>query len=241
MIKKIFFTICILFIIAPVIAFAQITKLLSGKIIVTDGNPKGVLILNLNSEKETKSDFNGNFTIEAKSEDLLVFQSENLEYLRKSIEDIDVKKGNFTVKMTVKNNQLDEIKIFTYPNINALSLGILTKPAKTYTLAERRLYNATSGGGVMLLMNALNGKTKMLKRYVAFEKIETRTATLIEMFESNFYIKTLSIPEGLVGRFIVFAAEEEAVIKAMRTKNKFLISFELVKVAQKFNKLQHEN
>ena len=220
--------------------FAQESKLIKGKITVIDGNPKGILILNLNSEKETKSDFDGNFNIEAKIDDLIVFQSENLEYLRKTIDEKDFLTKEIAVKMSAKINQLDEVKIFNYPKINALSLGILSKPAKQYTLAERRLYAATSGGGLMVLMNALNGQTKMLKRYVAFEKIEARTIKLTDMFEPDFYTKTLTIPEAVVNRFIIYASEEESVMKAMTTKNKFLVSFELVKVAENFKKLQHE-
>lgn len=220
--------------------FAQESKLIKGKITVIDGNPKGVLILNLNSEKEIKSDFDGNFYIEAKIDDLLVFQSDNLEYLRKTIDEKDFLTGKIDVKMSPKINQLDEVKIYSYPNINALSLGILSKPAKQYTLATRRLYAATSGGGLMVLMNALNGQTKMLKRYVAFEKIEARTIKLTDMFEPDFYSKTLAMPEEAINRFIIFASEEESVMKAMTTKNKFLVSFELVKVAEIFKKLQHE-
>lgn len=221
-------------------AFGQTSKPLKGKIEVLDGNSQGILILNLNSEKETKSDFAGNFEIEAKVDDLLVFQSNNLEYLRKTIDEKDFSKGSFKISMLVKINQLEEIKIFNYPNINALSLGILSKPAKEYTLAERRLYQATSGGGIFVLINALNGKTKMLKRYLAFEKIETRTKKLTDMFEPDFYLKTLDIPEQLISRFIIYAAEEELVMKAMTTKNKFLVSFELVKIAENFKKLQNE-
>ena len=238
MTKKILFALCIFSIFD--FSFAQESKLIKGKITVIDANPKGVLILNLNSEKETKSDFDGHFNIDAKIDDLIVFQSDNLEYLRKTIDDKDFLTGKLDVKMTLKMNQLDEVKIFNYPKINALSLGILSKPAKQYTLAERRLYTATSGGGLMVLMNALNGQTKMLKRYVAFEKTEARTIKLTDMFEPDFYTKTLTISEEVVNRFIIYASEEETVVKALATKNKFLVSFELVKVAENFKKLQHE-
>ena len=220
---------------------AQGAKNINGKIFVKYGSAADVLVLNLNTEQETKSDIDGKFTIQAKIDDLIVFQSNSLEIVRKSIEDNDYLKAYFEIKMIPKPEQLDEVKIFNYSYLNAVSLGILSKPAKTYSIAERRLYEATSGGGVMAWINVINGRKKMLKKYVAFEKIERRVAKINDMFTREFYIKTVEIPEDQVARFVTFAAEEESVIKLLSSKNKYLIGFELVKLAPKFKKLQNED
>ena len=221
-------------------SLGQDSKPLKGKITAIDARVSGILILNLNTEQETKSDFDGNFTINAHVDDLIVFQAANLEYLRKIVEQSDFNKGFLDIKMIVKPEQLDEVQILNYSKINAVSLGILSKPAKTYTIAERRLYEATSGGGVMMWINAINGKKKMLKKYVAFEKIGNRVSMLTDMFSTEFFIKTLGISEQDIGRFIAFAAEETLIVNALSSKNKYLISFELTKLAPTFNKLQNE-
>ena len=220
---------------------AQDAKNMNGKIIADQGSPADVLVLNLNTEKETRSDLDGNFMISAKIDDLIVFHSNSHEIVRKSIYNNDYLKGFFEVRLIPKPQQLDEIKIFNYSRINAVSLGILSEPAKTYTIAERRLYEATSGGGLMTWLNAINGRKKMLKKFVSFERIEARVSKLTDMFEPEFYTKTLEIPEDQVGRFLNFAAEDELVVKALSTKNKYLVSFELVKLAPQFKKLQNEN
>ncbi|MEO0058518.1 MAG: hypothetical protein RLZZ312_165 [Bacteroidota bacterium] len=235
------FVLYFVFVSGIMFCFAQGAKNINGKIIVKDGSAADVLVLNLNTEQETKSDIDGKFTIQAKIDDLIVFQSNSLEIVRKSIEDNDYLKAYFEIKMIPKPEQLDEVKIFNYSYLNAVSLGILSKPAKTFTVAERRLFQASVGGGIMVLMNALNGKTKMLKKYVAFEKIERRVAKINDMFTREFYIKTVEIPEDQVARFVTFAAEEESVIKLLSSKNKYLIGFELVKLAPKFKKLQNED
>ena len=77
--------------------------------------------------------------------------------------------------MTSKITQLDEVKV-QKSNIDAVSLGILTKPGKVYTPAERRLKTATGlyasanagtmmGGSVGLdpLINWISGRTALLK------------------------------------------------------------------------------
>lgn len=77
------------------------------------------------------------------------------------------------IKMTPKPGQLDEVVITKYRNINALDLGVLSKPAKEYTPAERRLkaassYDLTVGtyNSVSLdaIINSISGRTAMLKK-----------------------------------------------------------------------------
>jgi len=62
----------------------QITdeKNIHGKISIASGSVEGVNIVNLVNEKSTVSDKNGEFSILAKADDLLVFSSVNLEYHR---------------------------------------------------------------------------------------------------------------------------------------------------------------
>ena len=241
----------LIFVLVINFANAQTSKLLSGKIVVKDGNRNGVLVLNLVTEKETISDFNGNFTIEAKVDDLLVFQNSYLEYLRISIDEADYEKGIIIVEMIKKNIQLDEIKIFNYSRINAVSMGILSKPAKVYTPAQRKLKTANSldpyfnvgsmaGFGMSLdpLFNAITGRTKMLKKFVAIESVQLRVKRLENWFSTAYLINDLSINENLVKGFLFYAAEDAKVIDGLRNKNQFLTSFTLIDVAKRYNALQ---
>jgi hypothetical protein len=240
MLKKITTT----FFFLTLFCFAQSEKKITGQINCKDVIAQGIKVLNLNSEKETVSDIEGKFVIMAKTDDLLVFSSNNFDYMRKIIDDNDYKNGSITVTVTPKINQLEEVKINNYPNINAVSLGILDKPAKQYTPAERKLYTATTGGGLVpfdAILNAISGRTKMLKKYVAFEKKQIQVEKLSNMFSDEYYIKQLKIDESLIHGFLYYAVEDEKVVEALSQKNKFLVSFALVKVAENFNKLQNEN
>ena len=119
--------------------FGQTTgeKLLHGKIIVESGTVGGVTIINLVNEKTAISDGDGEFSILAKADDLLVFSSVNLEYYRRIIEAEDLKPQVLTIKMTAKITELEEVIVNKHPEINAVSLGISPKGIKHYTPAER--------------------------------------------------------------------------------------------------------
>ena len=148
----------LLFILCPLLLFSQTEKAISGQLICKDGILQGITILNLVTEKEAISNFDGKFIIFAKVDDLLVIQSNNFEYERKIIDDNDIKDGKIAINLTKKIEQLEEVKIIKYFNINAVSLGILSKPAKVYTTAARRMYTAQTGGLIGGVINYFSGR-----------------------------------------------------------------------------------
>lgn len=239
-----------IFVLLLTTTFAQ--KSIQGKIVVKDGISSGILVLNLVSEKETISKIDGTFSIEVKIDDLLVFQSESLEYYRKSIDEDDFKNGYINIEMIKKPIQLEEIKIFNYSRINAVSMGILSKPAKSYTPAERKLKTATSfdpqfnigtmaGFGLSLdpIFNAISGRTKMLKRFVAVEKVQLRIKRLENWFSNEYFINNLQIKETNLKSFVFYAAEDQKVINGIALKNKIRTSFALIETAKQYNAINH--
>ena len=192
------------------------------------------------SEKEVKTDFDGNFSILAKTDDLLVFMRPDIDYMRKIVHESDFDKGNILVYLTVKINQLEEVVINNYSNINAVSMGILQKPAKVLTVAERRLYTAQSEDALGSVINYFSGRTKMLKNNLVFERDYERANKLGEMFEEAYFVKTLKINLDQIRAFQFYASEVDEVKLAMVQKNKFLVAYALANTAKKFNELQFE-
>lgn len=223
--------------------FGQIAgeKLLHGKIIVESGNVGGVTIINLVNEKTAISDGNGDFFILAKAEDLLVFSSVNLEYYRKIIEAEDLKPDVLTIKMTAKITELEEVIVNKHPEINAVSLGISPKGIKQYTPAERKLATASSAKlnpqGLDPLINAISGRTKMLKKELEVEKKERLLAYIGALFDDEYYTQTLKIPANYIKGFQYYCVEEEEFAKSLRSKNKAMIKLLIVPLAEKYNKI----
>jgi hypothetical protein len=218
------------------IVFSQEDKPVHGKIIVKNAMVEGVHIVNLVNEKEAVTNANGEFTIAAKPNDVLVFSAVHLDFMRKIIEDSDYASGYFTVEMTSKINQLDEVEI-NNTRIDAVALGILSKPAKHYTPAERKLFTAQSGK-LDELLNLLSGRTKMLKNDVQTEKKELLLHKLDGMYEDDFYIEKLCIEKEDINGFLFYVVEDKKFAEALNAKNKPLTTFLIVSLAEKYNKLR---
>ncbi len=231
--------------------FCQITfgqtageKLIHGKIIVESGSVAGVNIVNLVNEKSAISDGNGEFYILAKAEDLLVFSSVNLEYHRKIIEEADVKLAVLIIKLTAKVVELDEVIVNKHPEINAVSLGISPKGIKKLTPAERKLATASSmklnPGGLDPLINAISGRTKMLKKELEVEKKERLLVLFGSLVDTNYFTKTLKIPVDYIKGFQYYCLDNEKFVEVLKSKNKTKIEFLIVPLANKYNEIISE-
>ncbi len=233
------------------ISFGQTAgeKILHGKIVVESGYVAGVTIINLVNEKSAISDGNGEFYILAKAEDLLVFSSVNLEYHRRQIEEEDLKQDIIIIKMTAKVVELDEVIVNKHPGINAVSLGISPEGIKKYTPAERRLKTAGDFKPIQLLgilggslpvdpiLNAISGRTTMLKKELEVEKKEYLLTLFGSIFDDNYFTKTLKIPSDYVKGFQYYSIEDKKLAEALKSKNKTKIEFLIVPLAAKFNEI----
>ncbi|MCY1217178.1 hypothetical protein D9M72_290800 [compost metagenome] len=145
--------------------------------------------------------------------------------------------------MVPKTNQLDEVVITEYSNINAVDLGILSKPAKVYTPAERKLKTATDlnlsiGFGAIFsldpIINAISGRTKNLKNQLKVERKELLIKRFQELYEDDYLINTLKIPSENVKGFQYYAIENAQFIKELNNKNKQMMNFLLGQLATKY-------
>jgi hypothetical protein len=235
------------------ISFGQITseKLIHGKIIVESSSVAGVNIINLVNEKSTVSDNNGDFYILAKAEDLLVFSLVNLEYHRKEIEEKDLNVAVVNIKMTAKVTELQEVIVNKHPEINAVALGISKKGIIQLTPAERRLKVASdfdpelsvsgmTGGSVGIdpILNAISGRTKMLKKELEVEKKERLLTLFDSLYEDkHFFTAKLKIPTEYIKGFQCFCIENQKFVPVLKSKNKTNIEFSLTELAVEYNKI----
>jgi len=236
--SKIIFS--IIFYIISQLAFCQTEKIIHGRIIVKDVSPQGVHIINLVNEEETVSNEKGEFNIVAKTDDLLVFSSNHLDYQRKIIEEDDYKSGSVSIEMTAKVTQLEQVTIIKYPEFDAVKLGILSTPAKKYTQAQRHLITARSTS-LDALINTFSGRTKMLENELAIEREESLLTILSDLFDNDYYIKELKIEPDHIKGFQLYAVQDKKMASALSSKNKALISFILLQLSMDYNLLQRSD
>lgn len=168
------------------LARAQLQNL-KGKVIAT-GDVEGIHILNKTALKYTITDADGSFEVLVKVNDTITVSSLKYETKDVRITTAILNTANFVLYLTESITELDEIilgRILTgnlgsdLSNLNAKApinfydLGIPGYTGKHKTLSERKLAEATTGGGFIPLfpiINAITGRTKMLKKNIQLDK-----------------------------------------------------------------------
>lgn len=182
--------------------------------IIAKGEVDRIHVINKTASKFTITNDLGAFTIPAKLNDTLVISG--VQYVPKEIliTDIIMQTNAVTVYLEDNVNILDEVvvgKILTgnlmtdvenseaKRELNFYDLGIpgYTGPRKTQT--ERRLYEATTGGGIVPLnpiLNWISGRTNQLKEQIkreeltiAIEEAKAKFSKLV--FEDDTYNETM--------------------------------------------------
>lgn len=222
-----------------------------GKVICENIDLSSVIIENQRSQSIVNPESNGNFSLFVKTGDQLVFRGLAVDTKTVEISKEDLSKKIVTITLFPKVIPLENVEIKTYPNINAVSLGILEKPAKKYTPAERRLAAAgefhwyspllipLGGMSVDGLINAISGRTAMLKKELEVEKKEMLLKKIEYQFDLEFFTNDLNIPQEYVKGFWYFAIEEPRLVAEINAKNKAMSKFIFAELATKYLELLH--
>ena len=197
---------------------------------------EGVNIINNNTQVTTASDANGMFSIVVREGDVLVFSSVNLETFQRRISSEDLKSPLMQIKMVAKEIELKEVVVNENANINAANLGIIPQDQKKYTAAERKVHTAQSTPGDML-MNALSGRTAMLKKEVKIEKKEALFRKMEYLFDENYYTERLKISAEDIKGFQFYCIEDAEFAVSLDSKNKTMSMFLITDLARKYLKI----
>ncbi|MDX1333545.1 MAG: hypothetical protein R3252_10985 [Robiginitalea sp.] len=196
---------------------------LRGRILEDEEGVANVHILNLSANDATISDEGGYFTIPAKVGDTLLLSA--IRYERKTFRvDAEMLRATLlTIEMEPFVNQLDEVVLFPYnlsgdldkdlsnvpveETVTARSLGLPNASAKVKTQSERKLFEATSGSGLIPLnpvLNAITGRTRMLKRRLARDRAYQQTEQVRARYPDSLFVRELGIPQIRIPDFMYF-------------------------------------
>jgi len=243
----------LLYIFFPLVVLSQNDSIVSGKIVSESSLLEGIHVINLSKRNGAVTDSRGHFQIKAKVSDTLQFSAVNLKATRHVLKASDFSNDLLLIKMESLITELEEVAIINYKNINAVALGIVPANQKTYTPAERKLKTASEfkpestfyfGGttGVSLsfdaILNAISGRTTMLKNELVVERKELLQAKTSDYFERKYFIETLKIPDEFVDGFLFYIVENEKFVNAMKDKNKTMATFVLSELAVEYLKLK---
>ena len=224
-------------------AFSQ--QQIKGKVVANKAGIGQIMVVNLNAQKETQTDAEGNFAIAASDGDLLIFTAPQFRKTRLVVDQSDFGKV-LEIQVEGYANQLDEVEV-NNTRINPEDLGLVPRGQKTYTPAERRLLVATGnvvtvGTGFSIgldpLLNLISGRTTMLKSELVVERRELLLKKLEVYFSDEYIQGRLKIQKDYVDAFKDYSIENSKFAEAMQMKNKTLASFIIMELALEYNKKQ---
>lgn len=209
-----------------------------GKIIAGTSRIEDVNIINIQTEKYTSSDKDGYFSISAKVGDTVLFSGVQYNSKKHVMCPVDMENDVWYVKLEPVVNQLSEVVVVQYKNINAVALGITPVAVKSYTPAERRLKAGTRGFlSVDPLLNALSGRAGQLKRDLITEKKEFWLQKIQDLYEDALFLKEFRIPLEFVRGFQYFIVEDKHFTDLLDSNNKPLTKFVMGELAAKYKQL----
>jgi len=215
---------------------------LEGRVYSEDSDVAATHVLNMTTERATITDTQGFFSLPVSLNDTLVFSA--VQYKRKeiviSLEMLESKL--LLIPLEEALTELDEVVVMPYnlsgnvaQDLNRLDKGTIVTAStldlpnayvKPVTKAERELYTATSGGGIISLfpiINGISGRTKMLKNRIKRNEKYARTERVREFYVDSLYTTELKIPESKVDDFLYFCEVDAAFQNVVDTHDRLQI------------------
>lgn len=247
-IKLLLATIFILFI--SKFSFGQETFVLNGKVVSQSNNLEGIHVINQSKDIGESTNRGGYFSIKVSVSDSIIFSAVHLKAFLHIVTEEDKTKELFFVPMESLLTELEEVTLTKYKNITAESLGIIPKGMKSFTPAERKLAAAgdfrwyspllipLGGMSVDGLINAISGRTAMLKKELAVERNEVLLENIRLDYDENFVVNRLKIPEEYVDGFYYYILDEVEFLRPYKAKNKTMCEFVLSNLATNYKELK---
>lgn len=215
---------------------------IDGKVLLGNRSIPDVHVMNVSAKRATITNALGNFSINASIGDSLVFSAVQLQRKTLVVTAEIMESKSLVVYMEERVNLLDEVVLRPYNLSGDLArdmenapkekvyvtstLGLPNAYAKPKTLAERRLYEAVTGGGIVPLnpvLNAITGRTKYLKQVLATERKYARTSRVRAFYPDSLYLRELRIPLEHIPDFMYFCEVDTEFNGIVDTRDKLKI------------------
>ncbi len=215
---------------------------LEGKVTNINKGVPDVHVMNISSNRATITDAEGLFSISTKLNDTILFSA--VQYKRKTLvvsramlesrsiivpleefinelDEVVVRPFNLSGDLSRDMNSLNKEKVYV-----ASTLGLPNAYVKPMTQSERKLNEATTGGGLVPInpiINAISGRTKYLKKVVATQNRYARTNRVREYYADSLFVKYLKIPENKIDDFMYFCEVDNAFSAVVDSHDKLTI------------------
>ena len=192
------------------------SQTIEGRVLNVEEDVANVHLLNLTTNKVTITSADGYFTISAKLNDTIRFSA--VQFTRKElVVNQAMLDGFIVVKLSTSLTELEEVVVWPYmlsgdllkdmdaieieAIITASTLDLPNANVKERIQSERLLYTARTWDFKVIsikldpLINAISGRTKMLKKRVARDLKESKYNELYDNLDKSFLVNDLKIPK----------------------------------------------
>lgn len=235
----------ILFLFVTFTAFSQERKTVLGRVVAGDNGVGDVYIINKTAATEVKTDYKGYFNLTAKPGDRLIVYNSKIIVREFTLTDESFKTSPYVISVNYNSYELQELVINKYSHINSEALGLVPKGQLKRTVAERRLYTAgtfTVGTVIALdpIINAISGRTRMLRRAYATEKQEFSIDNIRGLYDDEEITANYHIPKEQISGFIYYLVENKEFEAALKAKNKPYVDFMMMELSKDYLKMQQD-
>lgn len=227
---------------------AQETRPLNGRVEAKDKDVVGVVVQNISSNNAVITDLEGRFSIPVQVGDTLVFSA--VQFKKKSLPiNAVIFNTNFvSVNLEEFVNELEEVVVRPYnlsgnldedlenltlkKDVSAEALGLPNAGVRIKTQSERKLQEAAGPkfSPTMILspplnpiINAITGRTKMLKNRVKLDKKYARTQRVQDFYVDSLFVTTFKIPKEKIDDFMYYCEVDEEFQQVVGSKDKLRI------------------
>ena len=215
---------------------------LEGKVINSNKGIADVHVMNTSSNRATITDEEGLFSITTRLNDTILFSAVQYKRVNLVVTRAMLESSSIVVPLEEFINELDEVVVRPY-NLSgdlgrdmnnlktdkvyvAATLGLPNAYVKPITQAERKLNEATTGGGLVPLnpiINAISGRTKYLKKVLASQEKYARTSRVREYYADSLFVKYLKIPENKIEDFMYYCEVDNSFSSVLDSHDKLKI------------------
>ncbi|MXN91245.1 hypothetical protein GR160_08385 [Flavobacterium sp. Sd200] len=232
-------------------AFCQERKPLYGKVEANKMGLTAVFVINKATGAEVKTDSSGNFTLNVSPGDVIVAYSARTTVREFAVSEASFTENPYVIEVEMSAEELEEVIVDA--SVTSQKLGIVPANQKQFTQAERHLYTTGDFKPIMLLgllagsmpldpvINAINGRTKAMKKLVELEKREQLLEKLHNICTVTEITDNLKIPDEHVEGFLYFVTEDKEVQSLLANKSESLAKFKITGLAQNYlDRINHE-
>ena len=216
---------------------------LRGKVLYQDNNVVAANVLNTTSENATITDENGNFAIEVKLNDELIFSSVQYEIRAIVITKEILQRNRLVVDVREKITQLDEVVIS--PNRPEAFLNVKEEEFKQFDytadkstrvenelLRQNQLYNGVDFVNIFKLLYKTLRPEQSEEQEFSFAPSEV----IRQIYPEVFFTSQLNIEPDEIDLFLQYCDDRVDTKDLLKRENEFQLMDFLIKQSEKFHK-----